>query len=138
MREGDPMSDQETRTDVSAEHVVLTNAGAGTVEADRVEMEQAGAALIIAGESVSMHESGAAAVVSDGEAKMLQSGSGVVLSESADVNQSFVGILAAREVTLGPESKVLATWVEAAVFGAVFGIVAALVDITFRGFAGRR
>jgi predicted DNA repair protein MutK len=127
------MTDEQAAGDVTADHVTMSGSGAGTVEAQTVEMEQAGAGLIVASESVDMHQAGAGAIVSDGETRMLQSGGGVLMTNEAEVTQSFVGLLAAREAHFDHESKVLCTWVEAAIFGAVFGIVAAAVDLAFRG-----
>ena len=117
---------------------MMQEAFASTVEADTVDMESSGAALIVATDTVNMNQSGAAAIVSDGEAKLVQSGSAFVMSNEADLTQSFVGVLASREVTLGPDTKVLATWVEALIFGAAFGLVAAVADILFRGYCRRR
>lgn len=119
-------------------NAILDGAFASTIEADNVTMDGSGAALVIASDTASLNQSGAAAIVSDGEAKLLQSGAAVVLTNDADVTQSFVGVLAARDVTLGPDTKVLATWVEAVVFGAVFGVVAALLDVALRGACRRR
>ena len=120
--------------DVSSEIVSIQSACARTIEADSVEMEQAGAGLIVAADSASLHQSGACAIIADGEAKLVQSGACVVVANEAEVTQGFVGVLAANEVELGPDTKVLATWREAVIFGAVFGVVAALVDVAFRGF----
>jgi hypothetical protein len=123
---------------VSGDTVTLEQSFAKTVECAECRLEQAGAGLIVAGERVEMHQAGAGAVVSDGETRMLQSGTAAVVTNEAEVVQSFVGVLAAKEARLDAETRVLTTWREAAIFGVVFGVVAALVDVAFRGLWRRR
>ena len=131
-------NDHCTIDEVAADHVTIENAFAKSVECDSLEMERAGAGMIVAGGEVSMHRSGAGALVADGEMRLVQSGAAVMVANEAEVTQGFVGVLAATDVEFGPDTRVLATWREAVIFGVVFGVVAALVDLAFRGFCGRR
>ncbi len=137
------MSDADTTgsgvgADVFADSMSLERTCVGSVECGSLEMDTAGAGLVICSGPASLHRSGAGALVADGEMRLLQSGAAVMIANEAEVTLAVIGILAANEVELGPDTKVLATWREALIFGAVFGVIAAVVDLAFRGICRRR
>ena len=132
------MTDEKEHSQIEADHVSMESACAKSIDCETVEMQNAGACMIVSAGTASLHQSGAGVMVSDGEMKLVQSGAGVMVANETEVTQGFVGVLAAREVELGPDTRVLATWQDALLFGAVFGIVAAVVDLAFRGFCRRR
>ncbi len=132
------VNDDRMSDEVAADHVAVEGGCVRSVECDSFEMERAGAAMVVAGGEVSIHRSGAGVVVADGEMRLMQSGAAVMVANEAEVTQGFVGILAATDVEFGPDTKILATWREAVIFGVVFGVVAAVVDLAFRGSCRRR
>lgn len=132
------MGDSNDRCgDITGEQVTLSQSCAASVEATDARLDKSAAGLVIGSEQVHVHQSGVAAVVSDGETRMLQSASCVTIADKAEVTQGFVGVLAANEVEFGPDTKVLTTWREAAIFGVVFGVVAAIIDLSFRSLRRR-
>jgi hypothetical protein len=127
----------EASADVSAEHVTLEGGFVQSVECETLEMSNSGAGLMTISGRSEMSQSGAGLIVADDEIEMFQAGCGVAVANRADVKQGFVGVLAASEARFDDESRVLITARDAmilgAVFGAVFGVVAAAFDFLIRG-----
>jgi hypothetical protein len=127
----------EETADVVAERVTVEGGFVQSVECEILEMQGAGAGLITVSGRTEMSQSGAALIVADDEIELSQAGCGVAVANRADVTQGFVGVLAASEARFEDESRVLITARDAmilgAVFGAVFGFVAAALDFLIRG-----
>ena len=98
---------------------------AGEVTADTVVIRQAGARTVNARE-VSVRQGGVGVALSHDETTLQQAGAGVVMTRVARVSDSAIGFLIAREVQ--PNNvRVLFGVREALAFGAAAGLALALV-----------
>ena len=138
MAENDATTETTEKTvDVIAERVTVEGGFVQSVECETLEMQGAGAGLITVSGRSEMSQSGAALIVADDEIELFQAGCAVAVANRADIKQGFVGVLAASEARFEDESRVLITARDAmilgAVFGAVFGLIAAGLDLLVSG-----
>jgi hypothetical protein len=111
--------------DVTAGTVVIRQAGARSVQAREVAVRQGGLGRVEA-DAVSVTQGGIGVVLSHDETTLQQAGAGVVMTRLAQVNDSAIGILIAREVQ--PHNvRVLFGVREALAFGAAAGAVLAVL-----------
>ena len=110
--------------DVTAGTVVIRQAGARSVQAHEVAVRQGGLGRVEA-DAVSVSQGGIGVVLSHDETTLQQAGAGLVMTRVAQVKDSAIGILIAREVQ--PNNvRVLFGLREALAFGAAAGAVLAL------------
>src|SRR6186997_1736804 len=109
--------------------VSISKAGAQTiVGGGNLRLEQGGGGRILAGGDVSIQQGGAGTLVSLGSVSIQQGGAVLALARNVDAGEgSFVGLALAPSVTVQPEGRVLAGPREAAIVGAVAGIVIGVV-----------
>jgi hypothetical protein len=127
-RQEDDMDDRTIRGDagdVVAGTVVLRQAGARSVKAHEVAVRQGGIGRVEA-DSVSVTQGGLGLALSHDETTLQQAGAGVIVTRIAQVNDSAVGFLIAREVR-AQNLRVLFGVREALAFGAAAGLALALV-----------
>ena len=111
--------------DVVAGTVVIRQAGARSVKAREVSVRQGGVGRVEA-DSISVTQGGLGLALSHDETTLSQAGAGAIVTRIAQVNDSTVGFLIAREVR-GQNIRVLFGAREALAFGAAAGLALALV-----------
>ena len=122
MEEGTTRRDTD---DVTADTVVIRQAGARSVKAREVAVRQGGVGRMEA-DSISVTQGGVGLALSHDETTLQQAGAGAVVTRVAQINDSAVGFLIAREVR--PQNvRVLFGVREAAAFGTAAGLALALV-----------
>ena len=111
--------------DVVAGTVVIRQAGARSVKAREVAVRQGGIGRLEA-DTVSVAQGGVGMALSHDETTLQQAGAGVIVTRVAQIRDSAVGFLIAREVH--PQNvRVLFGVREAVAFGAAAGLAVALV-----------
>jgi len=111
--------------DVAADTVVIRQAGARSVKAREVAVRQGGIGRLEA-DTVSVAQGGVGMALSHDETTLQQAGAGVIVTRVAQIRDSAVGFLIAREVH--PQNvRVLFGVREAAAFGTAAGLALALV-----------
>ena len=111
--------------DVVAGTVVIRQAGARSVKAREVAVRQGGIGRLEA-DTVSVAQGGVGMALSHDETTLQQAGAGVIVTRVAQISDSAVGFLIAREVH--PQNvRVLFGVREAVAFGAAAGLAVALV-----------
>ena len=111
--------------EVTADTVVIQQAGARTVNAREVSVRQGGVGRLQA-DTVRITQGGVGVALSHDETTLQQAGAGVVMTRVARVSDSAIGFLIAREVQ--PNNvRVLFGVREALAFGAAAGLALALV-----------
>ena len=111
--------------DVMAGTVVIRQAGARSVKAREVAVRQGGIGRAEA-DAISITQGGLGIALSHDETTLSQAGAGAIVTRIAQVNDSAVGFLIAREVR-GQNIRVLFGAREALAFGAAAGLALALV-----------
>ena len=111
--------------EVVASTVVLRQAGARAVKAREITVRQGGIGRAEA-DTISITQGGLGLALSHDETTLSQSGAGAVVTRIAQVNNSSVGFLIAREVR-GQNIRVLFGAREALAFGAAAGLALAAV-----------
>ena len=111
--------------DVIAGTVVIRQAGARSVKAREVTVRQGGVGRAEA-DAITITQGGLGLALSHDETTLTQAGAGVIVTRLAQVNDSKVGFLLAREVR-GQNLRVLFGVREALAFGAAAGLGLALV-----------
>lgn len=121
--------DQETihgdAGEVVADTVVIRQAGARSVKAREVTVRQGGIGRAEA-DSISITQGGLGLALSHDETKLQQAGAGAIVTRIAQVNDSAVGFLIARDVR-AQNLKVLFGVREALAFGAAAGVALAII-----------
>jgi hypothetical protein len=111
--------------DVVAGTVVIRQAGARSVKAREVAVRQGGIGRLEA-DTVSVAQGGVGMALSHDETTLQQAGAGVIVTRVAQISDSAVGFLIAREIH--PQNvRVLFGVREAVAFGAAAGLALALV-----------
>ena len=80
----------------------------------------------VAGGNLQAENSVGVIVVAGGNAGLTNSKTGLLLTGSATVEQSTIGVLFAPQAALGKDVKVIMTTQQALLFGAAFGVAAAI------------
>ena len=112
---------------VSGEHVEITQAGAVAVSAGGdLTLTQAGAQMARVHGNVHVEQGGIQTLLARGDVSVEQGGILVGAAKSVRVEDGFVGVAVGQHVEL-TNCRVLLTQQNAAVFGAVAGIVMAIV-----------
>jgi len=126
VRGGSVTIDQAAVAGILAQgEVSISKAGAQTiVSAGNLRLEQGGGGRILAGGDVAIQQGGAGTLVSLGGVSIQQGGAVVALARSVEAGEgSFIGLALAPSVTVQPGGRVLAGPREAAIVGAVAGLV---------------
>jgi hypothetical protein len=111
--------------DVVAGTVVIRQAGARSVKAREVAVRQGGIGRLEA-DNVTVTQGGVGMALSHDETTLQQAGAGVIVTRVAQISDSAVGFLLAREIR--PHNvRVLFGVREAVAFGAAAGVALALV-----------
>jgi len=105
--------------------VSISKAGAQTiVGGGNLRLEQGGGGRILAGGDVSIQQGGAGTLVSLGSVSIQQGGAVLALARRVEVGDgSFIGLALTPSLTVQPGGRVLLGLREAAIVGAVAGLV---------------
>ena len=113
---------------VVADVVDIQQSGVGSVQADVVSLMQSG---IVTAEASTIEVTQGGMLVAQGQdVTVNQGGAAVVIADHAQFEDSFVGFVAAQEVS--GEAKILFDARAAVVFGVVAGLVAGLFNLLAR------
>lgn len=114
--------------------MTMSNAGAFAIDVGRdMELMSGGATAITVGHDLEMENGGAMVLVVGGNTEVTNGGSIVtVAGNQVTAQNSFFGVLISQQTTLEAGSKVLLDTKQAFTFGAVFGIVFALLSWLLR------
>ena len=115
--------------------VSISKAGARTlVGGGNLRVEQGGGGMLLAGGDVAIQQSGAGTLLSLGGVSIQQGGAVMALTRSVELQDgSLLGLALAPSVTVQPGGRILAGPREAAIVGAVAGIVIGLIGAAARG-----
>jgi len=123
--------EEEQAETIVADRVEMSQSGAGRISAETIDVEQSAIMVVTGAGNVEMFQSGV--LVSQGQSvSVTQGGVGAVFADVAELDDTFVGFLAANEV--GGDATILIDVKAAVVLGVVVGLVAGLVKALF----GRR
>lgn len=120
---------------VRARDVHLTNAGAGFVAAGgNVSVLNGGCGPVVATGGVTIHNGGCGPVITGGDVSFTNGGTQSVMAAGGATigSNGYVGLVVSPTVTVADGGKVLFTTREALLFGAVAGVVAAVLSRVFR------
>ena len=124
-------TDRNDPGDVAADTVMIGQAGARSVRAHEVTVRQGGLGRVEA-DTISVTQGGVGLALCHDTATLQQAGAGAVVARLAQVNDSAVGFLLAREVR-AQNLRVLFGVREALAFGAAAGLaLAAVLRLTRR------
>jgi hypothetical protein len=122
--------------DVSSRRTSLSRSLARTIHAEQdVTMALSAAAQVHAGGDAIITGGAAAALIADGSVRMDGSTAGISISRQAHSDSSTIGLLIARDVKLGGNSRVLIATKEALILGATIGTLYPLVRYLLQRFA---
>lgn len=114
--------------------LTMNNSAAAMVQAgENVTLSNSGALAVVAGGSISVTDGLSPVAVAGQDLQMTDSAAlGVIAGGSVNASQSFIGIVLSDEVNLSENSQVLLGTAQAALFGAAFGAVFALLSWLLR------
>ncbi len=97
-----------------------------------VHLEDGAATSIMAGANVDVLNGGSGFITAGANVTITNGGGGIIACRQASVEQSTIGVLITGQVELGENNRVMFTTLQAAAFGAAFGLVVAALGIIFR------
>lgn len=135
---------------VQGENVKVTNAGVGLISAGNdaslrqggatiiaargnMQVMQGGGQILAAGANMSVMQGGGQLLASGGYMRVEQGGGLAMIAYRASIRRSYVGVLISGSTQLQEGAKVLLGTTQAAVLGAAFGLVFALVGRLLKG-----
>ena len=101
------------------------------VAGGNADINEGGAGLLIAGGDVTLSNGGAGNLLVGGSAELSEASAGQLVAMEANVSGGRIGLLVAGRANL-EQSEVLLTTQQAAVFGAVAGLVLFLLSRLFK------
>lgn len=142
------MEERNLGQEIKAEHIDLRQNIFGRIEADHVQIQEGGAAIISAKNDISVTNGGAVAMLAGGNVNIssggaqlmaaggdmhIEEGGGMILvSRQARVSKGVIGFLLAREAVIGEDSRVIFNTPQAIALGAALGAVFATLNFLLR------
>lgn len=121
------------------QNALIQNSMAGAIIAGQsAAADNSVAGAVVAGGSIEFNNSAAMVSVVGGTAQIANSSTGVLFAPASTVEHSRIGVLIAPQAALGKDVKVIMTTQQALLFGAAFGMVAAVLGRYLRRRRSRR
>ena len=113
--------------------VIVQNSMAGAVVAGQNSaVNESLCGAVVAGGNLQVTDSVGMVVVAGGNAEITNSKAGLLIAPGSAVEGSTIGVLFAPDAALGKDVKVIMTLQQALLFGAAFGMVAAILGRLLR------